>query len=104
MKLKPKALLFDMDGTLTDPRQLITPEVVEALRSVSNGINLHLVTGSDMGKVEEQIPTPVLLDLFDRVYACNGTRVYNCKLDMDDESLPIEPRINSQSNLIGSLL
>ena len=100
MKLKPKALLFDMDGTLTDPRQLIAPEVVEALRSVSNGINLHLVTGSDMGKVEEQIPTPVLLDLFDRVYACNGTRVYNCKLDMDDESLPIEPELIHKVTLL----
>ena len=93
MKKNPKALLFDMDGTITDPRQHITQEVVESLRSLPNGIKLHLVTGSDMVKVEEQIPTPVLLDLFHRVYACNGTSVYNCNLDMDDEVLPIEPEL-----------
>lgn len=93
MKKNPKALLFDMDGTITDPRQHISQEVVESLRSLPPGIKLHLVTGSDMAKVEEQIPAPLLLDLFDRVYSCNGTSVYNCSLDMDDEVRPIEPEL-----------
>ena len=93
MKIKPAALLFDMDGTLTDPRQRISKDVVEALRGVAAGIKKHLVTGSDMTKVEEQIPNNVLLSLFSRVYACNGTRVFNCDLDMDDENLPIEPEL-----------
>ena len=104
MKKNPKALLFDMDGTITDPRQHITQEVVESLRSLPNGIKLHLVTGSDMVKVEEQIPTPVLLDLFDRVYACNGTSVYNCNLDMDDEVLPIEPELIHNVTLLDHYL
>jgi phosphomannomutase len=93
MKLKPKALLFDMDGTLTDARKMITTDVVEVLRSLPPGFAKHIVTGSDMLKIEEQIPISLLLSLFDRVYACNGTRVYNCNLDMDDENLPIEPEL-----------
>jgi len=93
MTLKPSALLFDMDGTLTEPRQRITPEVVACLQSVPKPIKLHLVTGSNMEKVEEQIPYPILLELFDKVYACNGTKVYNCDLDMDDESKPIMPEL-----------
>jgi len=93
MKITPVALLFDMDGTLTDARQPISNEVLEALRSTKTGIKRHLITGSDMTKIEEQIPKENLLELFGGVYTCNGTKVYNCNLDMDDENLPIEPEL-----------
>jgi phosphomannomutase len=93
MNIKPAALLFDMDGTLTDARQLITDDVVSALKSVSPSIKKYLVTGSDMSKIEEQIPVDIMLDLFERVYSCNGTRVWNCNLDMDDETKSIEPEL-----------
>lgn len=99
MKIHPAALLFDMDGTLTEPRQLISPEVLKVLRDVPLSITKHLVTGSDLGKIEEQIPFPDLLATFSRVYACNGTRVYNCNLDMDDETLPIEPELIHKTTL-----
>jgi len=89
MKLKPKALLFDMDGTLTDPTGPISQDVIKALKDIS--IKKHLITGSDYHKVEEQIGADNLLDLFGRVYTCNGTRVYECDIDMDDETRPIEP-------------
>ena len=71
-KIKPAALLFDMDGTLTDARQLISEDVVGVLRKVPPSIRKYLVTGSDMSKVEEQIPVSVLLSNFERVYSCNG--------------------------------
>jgi phosphomannomutase len=100
MKVKPAALLFDMDGTLTDARQLITTDVIDTLRSTAAGTKKHLVTGSDMCKIEEQIPQEVLLELFSRVYACNGTRVYNCDLDMDDENMPIEPELIHKVTLV----
>jgi phosphomannomutase len=100
MKIIPKALLFDMDGTLTDPRQGITPEVLSSLRALPSGIRRYLVTGSDMAKIEEQIPYEYLLSLFERVYACNGTRVYNCNLDMDDETLPEEPELIHKTSLV----
>jgi phosphomannomutase len=100
MKVKPVALLFDMDGTLTDARQPISEEVVEALRGIGAGVKRHLITGSDMCKIEEQIPKELLLELFSRVYASNGTRVYNCDLDMDDENLPIEPELIHKVTLV----
>jgi phosphomannomutase len=100
MSLIPDALLFDMDGTLTDARQPIVPEVIEVLQRVPNFIKKYLVTGSDMGKIEEQMGIPILLDQFERVYACNGTRVYNCNLDMDDETLPVDPELIHKVTLI----
>jgi len=98
-KLLPAAMLFDMDGTLTDPRAEISDDVISALKSIPNGIKLHLVTGSGMDKVEEQMGPSVLLDLFDRVYACNGTQVWNCRLDMDDEYGSLEPELIHQVSL-----
>ena len=93
MKMRPSALLFDMDGTLTEVGQKISPEVVKELREIPPSTRKYLVTGANFNKVEEQIPTDVLLSLFERVYACNGTRVYNCNLDMDYESQSIEPEL-----------
>ena len=46
LKLTPSALLFDMDGTLTDARQVITDDVVDSLSKINNSIKKHLVTGS----------------------------------------------------------
>jgi len=99
-KIMPKAFLFDMDGTLTDARQPITQEVLDVLCALPTGIQKYLVTGSDLGKVEQQIPVSQILKLFTRVYACNGTRVYNCDLDMDNEYLPIEPELIHKVNLL----
>jgi phosphomannomutase len=100
MKITPLALLFDMDGTLTDARQPITDDVLDALKSISPTIKKYLVTGSDFLKIEEQIPKDILLNLFERVYACNGTKVFNCNLDMDDENLPIEPELIHKVTLL----
>tara|TARA_Y100000592_G_scaffold90995_1_gene150401 strand:+ start:1512 stop:2279 length:768 start_codon:yes stop_codon:yes gene_type:complete len=93
MKITPAALLFDMDGTLTEARQPITSDVLECLSQIKPPIKKYLVTGSDMSKIEEQIPAPSLLSLFNRIYACNGTRVYECDLDMDDETKPVLPEL-----------
>ena len=100
MKMKPQALLFDMDGTLTDAREPISEEVMEIISSLPNSFVKHIVTGSDLTKVEEQIPVSFLLSHFDKVYACNGTSVYNCNLDMDDETRSIEPELIHRVTLL----
>ena len=96
MKIIPSALLFDMDGTITDARQKIENDVFDTLEIIPKNIKKYLVTGSDIDKIEEQIPTEMLLSLFEKVFACNGTKVYNCNLDMDDETRPIEPELIHQ--------
>jgi len=60
MKMRPKALLFDMDGTLTDARQPITQDVLETLSDTRAGIKRYLVTGSDFSKVEDKWETTSL--------------------------------------------
>jgi phosphomannomutase len=95
-----KALIFDMDGTLTPATQKISKEMLQALEAVPNGFKKYLVTGSDMSKVINQIPESFLLDNFSKVFTCNGTRVYNTSLDLDDETRPLEPELVHKIELI----
>ena len=100
MKLYPKAILMDMDGTITEPRQMISPEIVSYLKKIPPSTKKYLVTGSDLKKIEEQIPYEILLEVFDRVFACNGASVFNCNLDMDDENGAIEPELIHKVTLL----
>ena len=89
-----------MDGTITDAGQTITPDVLSTLRMIKPSVRKYLVTGSDMEKIENQISPDILLGLFERVYACNGTRVWHCNLDMDDETMPTEPELIHKVTLL----
>jgi phosphomannomutase len=95
-----KALIFDMDGTLAPATQKISKEMLQGLESIPNGFKKYLVTGSDMSKVLNQIPESFLLENFSKVFACNGTRVYNTSLDLDDETRPLEPELVHKIELI----
>tara|TARA_R100001460_G_scaffold17394_2_gene37537 strand:- start:118 stop:873 length:756 start_codon:yes stop_codon:yes gene_type:complete len=95
-----KALIFDMDGTLTPATQKISKEMIQALENIPNGFRKYLVTGSDMSKVLNQLPETFLLENFSKVFTCNGTRVYNTFLDLDDETKPLEPELIHKIELI----
>ena len=94
------ALIFDMDGTLTPPTQKISPEMLSTLSNIPPGYKKYLVTGSDLNKVLNQIPEEFLLQNFRKVFTCNGTRVYDTSLDMDDETKPIQPDLVHKINLL----
>ncbi|KRY60349.1 Guanine nucleotide-binding protein alpha-12 subunit [Trichinella britovi] len=66
--------LFDVDGTLTRPRQKIDNDFLEYLRSLSKKIPLAVVGGSDIDKVLEQLDLNLkdACDLFEYVFAENG--------------------------------
>ena len=51
-----KALIFDMDGTLTPSTKKISLEMMDTLSSIRPSYKKYLVTGSDLNKVVNQIP------------------------------------------------
>lgn len=57
--------LFDIDGTLTDPRQKISTEFEEFFFNWMQDRKVFLVTGSDMVKVKEQLSERI-------IDACSG--------------------------------
>lgn len=52
--------LFDIDGTLTEPRQKISPEFEEFFFNWMQDRQVFFVTGSDMDKVKEQLSERII--------------------------------------------
>jgi len=53
--MKKKIVLFDMDGTLTLPREKIQKDVVESLKRLQKHFEIGLVTGSDKNYIDQQL-------------------------------------------------
>lgn len=68
--------LFDVDGTLTNPRQKISSEMRNKLSSLKNKYTIGLVGGSDFCKMKEQIGDDIL-QVVDYVFSENGTVAYH---------------------------
>ena len=56
MAKNPRVLaLFDVDGTLTEPRKVVSPETLTFLKELRNKIAIGVVGGSDLVKQKEQL-------------------------------------------------
>ena len=62
--------LFDVDGTLTEPRKVVSPETVAFIAALREKIAIGVVGGSDLVKQKEQLgDSPAM---FDWCFAENG--------------------------------
>ncbi|KAI5634863.1 eukaryotic phosphomannomutase domain-containing protein [Phthorimaea operculella] len=69
--------LFDVDGTLTKPRQVIADELKSfLLNKVKPLVSIGLVSGSDYVKVAEQMSGEDVASKFDFVFCENGLVYY----------------------------
>jgi len=69
-------VLFDVDGTLTKPRNAITSEMKAVLRDLRKRVTTGVVGGSDVPKIKEQLGETTLED-FDYVFGENGLTSYH---------------------------
>ncbi|VDO61750.1 unnamed protein product [Schistosoma margrebowiei] len=67
--------LFDVDGTLTKPRNIISDHMTECLLKLCANIPLAVVSGSDFQKVSSQIGTFVT-EKFSYIFSENGLVVH----------------------------
>lgn len=66
-------MLFDIDGTLTDPREVIQEDFETFLyKEIRPRAQLGIVTGADLEKIFEQLNGPKILQQFDFVFPENG--------------------------------
>jgi phosphomannomutase len=78
--VRKQIALFDVDGTLTLPRQIAEQKVLDFMIELRKHVNIAIVGGSDFAKIKEQIGENVL-DLFDYTFAENGLVAYkSCEL------------------------
>ena len=68
-----RVYLFDVDGTLTEPREKIKEQIEDVIMSwiASKSKSVYLVTGSDIDKTEEQLGED-LMDACLGVFTCSG--------------------------------
>ena len=65
--------LFDVDGTLTPPRMPIDKGFSGFFHQFTKANNVYLVSGSDYGKIEEQLPETIL-DNCKGIFGCSGAQ------------------------------
>jgi phosphomannomutase len=83
--------LFDVDGTLTEPRQPMTSEFELFFTSWLKNKNVYLVSGSDLPKIKEQVPNNIL-EKCQGIFSCMGNEywrgeecIYQNELELPDE-------------------
>lgn len=80
--------MFDVDGTLTKPRQFITNETIDFLLKKLKPVScLGIVSGSDMKKVAEQMGGEKVLEQFDYVFPENGLVAFKNGKHFDKQSI-----------------
>ena len=77
--MNKKIVLFDMDGTLTPPREEFDINLLPALRQLSRVAEIGIVTGSDYDYVTQQMRllmenSEIRYNL--HILPCNGTKYY----------------------------
>jgi len=67
--------VFDCDGTLTLPRQKMDPDFANYFGAWGEKNAFCIVSGSDLKKVQEQIPEHILVSAY-RIYTCAGNEAW----------------------------
>lgn len=68
-------LIFDVDGTLTGPRRVMYDDFARFFRCIVSQYAVYLVTGSDLPKLEEQIPGWLHKDVAGS-FTCSGNELW----------------------------
>lgn len=77
--------LFDVDGTLTEPRKVVSPETIEYIAKLREKISVGVVGGSDLTKQKEQLGDSP--NLFDYCFSENGLLAFKDGVKIGETSL-----------------
>lgn len=83
-----KLLLFDVDGTLTQNRQVIEKDMIELLQELKLKYELAFVGGSDLAKQQEQLQEHI--DLFLYKFSENGLVAYKGNEEINSNNISDE--------------
>ena len=70
-----RVYIFDVDGTLTPSRQKMTEEFLEFFDEWSKRNPFYLVTGSDIEKMDEQVPD-IIMERTEGIFTCGGNELW----------------------------
>ena len=70
-----KVYIFDVDGTLTPSRQRMTKDFARFFEEWSKRNPFYLVTGSDIEKMDEQVPD-IIMERTEGIFTCGGNELW----------------------------
>ena len=73
--IERRVFIFDVDGTLTPSRQKMTEEFKEFFLKWSKGKKYYLVSGSNIEKMDEQVPEDIMIDA-QGLFCCGGNELW----------------------------
>lgn len=77
--------VFDVDGTLTEPRTRMDPSFAREFFEWSQNRQLFVATGSDFDKTKQQVPSKIL-SCFQNIFCCMGNETRNSKGEILEKS------------------
>ena len=94
--------LFDVDGTLTHPRQPMTEEMASIVLQLTKRSRVFLASGSDLNKIQEQIPRTIL-DKCKGIFSCSANQFHiGEELQYENQFIPDEKLVEQLEKLIES--
>jgi len=100
-KMNKTITLFDMDGTLTEPRKEFDKSLLRVLSELSSISDIGIVSGSDYNYISEQLhflmyKTSLRYKL--QLFPCNGTKHYTPPEHSDDD-FELKYEVNMQEQV-----
>ena len=98
-----KCFLFDIDGTLTKPRQPMHSEFADWFENWIFIHDVYLVSGSDLPKIQEQIPSKIL-NKCKGIFSCMGNEFWidNKNIYKNELEIPEEVESFLESKIVNS--
>ena len=95
-----KIYIFDVDGTLTPSRLRMTSQFAKFFDKWSSENKYYLVTGSDLNKTKEQLPT-AYIDRARAIFTCCGNQMWRDNELIYDNKFKVTKKLNK---LLGTIL
>ena len=95
-----RIFIFDIDGTLTPSRLMMTKEFAKFFDKWSSKNKYYLVTGSDLDKTKEQLPI-AYVDRAEAIFTCCGNQMWRDNESIYDNKFKVPRKLNK---LLGTIM
>ena len=94
-----KIFMFDIDGTLTPSRLMMTEKFAKFFDKWSSENKYYLVTGSDLDKTKEQLPI-AYIDRAEAIFTCCGNQMWRDNELIYDNKFELTSKLKNALDIV----
>ena len=94
-----RIFMFDVDGTLTPSRLMMTEKFAKFFDKWSNENKYYLVTGSDLDKTKEQLPI-AYIDRAEAIFTCCGNQMWRDNELIYDNKFELSTKLKNSLEVV----